>query len=355
MKIVLSAYTPNLNKDTSTISDQICVTIDSICRTGNKWGDFVLFTNNKLIINHIRKFSSIYNIDIEIIYIDYEKELDKLGLAELDSIKNTSNYVYIASKLLIPFLIDDDFLFVDYDILFIGKIDKENIKSDKIRFFRESSAKKTIVDLSISRGFIPKVDRNWKGYWLNSGMVYFPGRLGERLIRKYWYKYLDIIKKGRKEYKGIILFDSCSDELIYNLMNIDQEPLIELENRFNVSCDLYSNSYNNPFDKKYIKSISNFESLIPKIISIHFVGTYIKPYNVYIDDEDNLCFNIKIRKCSTRRVGYIFSSNNKFKHYKALMFCIVWQYYRYSIREKLGLSFKISKRYFNFFEKEFLD
>jgi hypothetical protein len=185
-------------------------------------------------------------------------------------------------------------------------------------------------------------------------MVYSPKGLCKSLVEEYWDKYHSI---SVQEYKGIYLFDIIGDELIYNLMLLDNVPHIEECNRYNLNIVLRNFYYT--FNK--IESMYSFGEKHPNILNVHFAGGHIKPFNVIVDENNNLSFQINVESYSInkRAIKWLFDMSEHRMgsyNYNSLLFSIIWQYTRYSVREDLGLEpdKKMSQRYLEFFNRSFI-
>lgn len=344
MNIIIPAYITD-DSSLEIVIDQIYVAIESYYRFKNR-GNFIIFTNSEEIKKAINIFNSAFEKTVKVEIIDFEKEWKSTGL-EINPIRTRRNF--IITKMLIPFIFKEDYLLMDWDILTTGHFDNDLIVSDKLRFFNAKFYDGlTLRKLSLYNGLKPENNLMGNFRWVNSGFVYFPAKLTKDLILEYWEKYNNIVEK---QYRGVILFDTIGDELIYNLMMIDNNPNVEecIKYNLNVVSRNFYYSFNN------ISSMDTFGSDYPNIFNFHFAVGHVKPFNIIIDDEGRLHYNILleaygldhdiIKWCfdmSQHRIGS--------HHYNSLIFSIIWQYYRYLIRETLGLSKEItSKRYLDFF------
>lgn len=350
MNIVLSPFIideSNIDIDL----DQLFVTIESYYHFKNK-GQFIIFTNNDSIISNIKIFNNTFNYNVITEKIDFEKEWEKTGL-KINSIKTRRSF--IISKMIIPFIFNEDYLFMDWDILTTGQYNNEIIKSNKLRFFNPKFYDGlTLRQLSLYKGLSPEDERIGRFHWVNSGFVYFPKDLTKKLILEYWNKF-DNIKE--KKYKDIVLFDIVGDELIYNLMMLDRHSMVEECLQYNINV-VSRNFY---FLFNHIKSMENFGKNFPYVLNFHFAVGHVKPFNIIIDDKGRLHYKIilenynlepdVIKWCldmGQHRMGS--------HHYNALIFGIIWQYRRYLIQEKMGLSNKKeSEKYLEFFNKSIVD
>lgn len=350
MYIVLTAFLDN-KSDVNIASDQLYVTIESYYHFKNK-GQFIIFTNNDNIILSIKKFNDVFNYNVITEKIDFEKEWEKTGL-EINLIKTRRNF--IISKMIVPFIFNEDYLFMDWDILTTGQYDNEIIKSDKLRFFNPKFYDGlTLRQLSLYKKSSPEDEEIGRFHWVNSGFAFFPKDLTKNIILEYWDKFNNI---KEKKYKDIVLFDIVGDELIYNLMMLDKNPKIEECLKYNINI-VSRNFY---YSFRYIKSMDNFGNDYPYILNFHFAVGHVKPFNIIIDDQGRLHYKIilenynlepdVIKWCldmGQHRMGS--------HHYNALIFGIIWQYRRYLIQEKMGLSDKKeSKKYLEFFNKSIIN
>lgn len=350
MNIVISAYiTDDSNRATN--RDQLYVTIESYYHFKNK-GQFIIFTNLDSIIEDIQRFNDIFGYNVIAEKINFEKEWEKTGL-KIDSIKTRRNF--IISKMLIPFILNEDFLFMDWDILTTGQYDNEIINSDKLKFFNPKFYDGlTLRQLSIYKGLIPEDEEIGRFHWINSGFVYFPKDITKKLIIEYWNKFNSI---KEKKYKNIELFDIVGDELIYNLMMLDKHPMVEECLKYNINV-VSRNFY---FSFRYIKSMENFGRDFPHILNFHFAVGHIKPFNIIIDENGRLHYEIILENYNLEPdvIKWCFDMGQHrmgSHHYNALIFGIIWQYRRFLIRGKMNLSGdKESDKYLEFFNKSIIN
>ena len=332
------------------IMDQLYVTIESYYFFGNT-GQFIIFTNAEAVIKGIQHLNEVYNFKVKTEKIDFIKEWEALNL-RINPIKTRKDF--IIAKMLIPFIFEEDFLLIDWDILTTGYIDNRFLKSDKLRFFNPKMYDGlTLRNLSLCKGYKPLEEDIGKFRWVNSGLAYLPYPLTKNLILEYWDKFDSITEK---EYKGIILFDIIGDELIYNLMMLDKRP--EVEEFRDLNINIVSRNFYYSF--KSINSMDNFGKNYPYIMNFHFAVGHVKPFNITIDDEGTLHYEITLHKYNQdpdlvnwcldmgqHRIGS--------HHYNALVFGIIWQYRRYLIKETMNLTTKIeSKKYLDFFNESII-
>jgi hypothetical protein len=351
MNIIIPAYIINeAVTDVMRIAEQIYVAIESYYYQGNS-GTFIIFTNNNTLERLILKFDRVFKRGIVINKIDFEKEWEKLNL----SISGTrTRREVIISKLIIPFIFDDAYLMMDWDIMTTGYIDPNVIISNKLRLFNPKLYDGlTLRQNSLSRKLSPENQTIGMFRWLNSGMVYSPKGLAKQLITEYWGKYYNI---KEKVYKGIYLYDIISDELIYNIMMLDGDPRIEECSKYNINTTLKNFYYS--FSR--IDSMYTFGKNHPQLLNVHFAVGHVKPYNVIINDEGNLLFQINVEKydMDCNSVKWIFDMGEHRMgsyNYNALIFSIIWQHTKYTIRKRLDLDKEdISVRYLEFFNNSFI-
>lgn len=349
MNIVIPAYIIDENK-VEIILDQIYVTIESYYSYGNT-GRFIIFTNSESIKRGLNLYKTVFKRDVTVEKIDFEKAWGQLNLP-INEVRTRKNF--IIAKLLIPFIFNEDFLLMDWDILTLGRIPHEYLRSDKVRLFNPKFYDGlTLRQISCLKGLSPDINTgNYR--WLNSGMVYSPKGLTLELIKEYWDKYHGTTEQ---EYKKIFLFDIIGDELIYNIMKLDADPRIEECNQYNLNVVLrnFYYTFNN------IKSMHDFGSDYPNVLNVHFAVGHVKPYNITLDDSGNLKFQIDLEKYSMDKanIRWLFDMAEHRMgsfHYNALMFSIIWQYTRFSIKEKLEpKSDKLSCRYLEYFKRIFVN
>jgi len=344
MNIIIPVYVLDENK-VEIILDQLYVTMESYYFHGNT-GTFIIYTNNNAIKKGISLYKNIYERDIIIVSIDFEKVWNQLNLP----INNTKTRIeYIISKFIISFIFDDDYLIMDWDILTTGKIEPNYTSTNKLRFFNPKFYDSyNLRQNSIIRKLVPENETIGTHHWVNSGMIYSPARLSLELIKEYWEMYHGI---SDQVYRGIYLFDIIGDELIYNLMLLNKDKRIEECRNYNINT-VFRNFYYTFGD---IHSMFEFGNNFPYVYNVHFAGGHVKPYNVIVDENYNLSFVINTERYlnNKKSLRFLFDMGEHRAgnfHYNALIFSIIWQYTRYSIREKLGLTKeKISERYHNFF------
>jgi hypothetical protein len=86
-----------------------------------------------------------------------------------------------------------------------------------------------------------------------------------------------------------------------------------------------------------------------------------KPYNVVLNEKGDLSYTISMERYNMDwdDVKWTFNTSDHrigSLHYNALLFSIVWQHTRHTIREKLGLEKEnISQRYMDFFNRCFVN
>lgn len=255
--------------------------------------------------------------------------------------------------MLIPFIFDEAFLLMDWDILTTGYIPPSAIESDKLRLFNPKfSDGHTLRQNSLRQGLFPEAHVG-NNRWLNSGMVYSPKGLAQQLITEYWDKFDNVTENV---YNNIFLYDIIDDELIYNIMRLDGDIRVEEYTGQNINVVL-RNFYYEFYD---ITSMYNFGKSFPNILNVHFSAGHIKPYDVIIDDSGKLHFPIEVESYAVDHatVRWLFDMGQHRMgsfHYNALMFSIIWQYTRYSIKEKLeSKPANLSNRYLDFFNKIFI-
>lgn len=348
MNIIIPAYITNENR-TSIILDQIYVTIESYYSYGNQ-GKFFVYTNSSAIVTGLSHYNEVFQRDVSLVEIDFEKEWERLNLP-INSTRTRKSF--IISKMLIPFIFDEAFLLMDWDILTTGYIPSAIFETDKLRLFNPKLYDGfTLRQNSFYKGLSPEIHVG-NNRWLNSGMVYSPKGLAKQLIRDYWDKFDGITEQV---YKNVYLHDIIDDELIYNLMALDGDPRVEEHMGHNINIVLRS-FYHEFFD---IKSMHSFGKNFPNILNIHFAAGHVKPYDVTIDDSGKLYFPIEVEKYAVDQatIKWLFDMSQHRMgsfHYNALMFSIIWQHTRYSIKEKLSTEQeKLSERYLDFFNKIFI-
>jgi hypothetical protein len=349
MNIVIPAYINDESK-LPIILDQIYVAIESYYFYENT-GTFFIFSNSLNLIKAIEIYKDVFNRDVQLQYLDFKKVWDDLKLPIND---NKARKEFIVSKLVIPFVFEESYLLMDWDILTTGYIDPSYIESDKIRLFNSKFYDGlTLNQISHLKGLHPENDSVGRFRWMNSGMVYSPKGLVRQIIQEYWYKFNDL--QGNS-YKNIYLFDTIGDELIYNLMKIDEDKRVEECNRYNINVVL-RNFY---YDFSNIKSMYEFGSSFPNVLNIHFAVGHVKPYNVVLDQKGNLNFHIELEKYTMDKdnIRWLFNlSEHRMGsfHYNALLFSIIWQYTRYKIKERLNPMAEIlSGRYSEYFDRIFI-
>jgi len=348
MNIIIPAYITNENK-TEIILDQIYVTIESYYSHGNQ-GNFLVYTNSPAIVAGLHHYNEVFQRNVAPIIIDFEKEWKQLNLSISDTRTRKS---FIISKMLIPFIFDDDFLLLDWDILTTGYIPPSIIKSDKLRLYNPKLYDGySLRQNSFYKGLFPEAHIG-NNKWLNSGMVYSPKGLARQLISEYWEKFDSVTEQV---YKNIFLHDIIDDELIYNIMILDGDNRVEEYTGHNLNIVLRTFYH----DFSNIKSMYSFGKDFPNILNIHFSAGHIKPYDVIIDDSGKLHFPIEVESYAVDRatIKWLFDMSQHRMgsfHYNALMFSIIWQYTRYTIKEKLESNpASLSIRYQDFFNKIFI-
>jgi hypothetical protein len=350
MNIIIPVYIVN-EKKVEIILDQLYVTMESYYFHGNT-GTFIIYTNNDAIEKGVNLYKTVYERDILIVRLDFESVWKDLNLPINES---RTRREFIISKMIVPFIFDDDYLTMDWDILTTGKMKPEYIISDKLRLFLPKFHDGvTLRQDSFYRKLEPETSTIGNFRWMNSGMIYSPAKLSAKLLREYW----DLYHSIRSQiYRGIFLYDIIGDELIYNLMMLHNEPNIEEFRSYNINA-VFRNFYY-IFDD--VDSMFTFGSKYPNLYSVHFSGGHVKPYEVIVDDQFTLTFPIVTEKYvnNKKNIKWTFDMRDHRLgsfHFNALMFSIVWQYTRYSIREKLGLTKEIiSNRYSEFFKVCFID
>lgn len=348
MNIVIPAYIVDESK-VEIILDQIYVTIESYFSYGNM-GKFYVFTNNDTIVDGISHYKVVFGRDVTTVYVDFEQHWKQLKLP-INETRTRRNF--IIAKLIIPFIFDEEFLLLDWDILTLGYIPPEYLRSDKLRLFNAKFYDGlTLRQISCLKGLYP--DPGIGNYrWMNSGMLYSPKGLALELIKEYWDKYNSITEQ---EYKKIYLFDIIGDELIYNIMKIDGDPRIEECTQYNLNVVLrnFYYTFNN------IGSIHDFGKDYPNVLNVHFAVGHVKPFNIILEDNGNLKFQIELEKYAMDKanVRWLFDMAEHRMgsfHYNALMFSIIWQYTRYTIKEKLeSKPASLSNRYLEYFNRIFI-
>lgn len=350
MNIIIPVYIVDESK-TEIIRDQLYVALESYYQHGNT-GTFFIYTNNDAIEKSINLYKKVYERDIIIVRVDFESVWKNLNLPLNESKTRKS---IIMSKMIIPFLFDEDYLMMDWDILTTGKMKPEFLISDKLKLFIPKFYDGlTIRNNSIIRDIIPE-DKTFGNFiWTNSGIVYSPAGLSAKLFREYWDIYQSV---QTPVYKGLHLPNILDDELMYVLMLLHKETNIEVLRTYNINV-VFRNFYYT-FDK--VNSMFNFGEKYPNIYSVHFASGHVKPYNVIVDDQFNLTFPINSERHGNNKknIRWTFDMSEHRVgsfHYNALIFSIIWQYTRYSVLEKLGLSEEtISDRYAEFFKTCFID
>ncbi len=348
MNIIIPAYITN-NEKIKGILDQIYVTIESYYQHGNK-GKFIIYTNNPELLPGISHYNEVFQRDVLVEIIDFEKEWGKLNLSINDTRTRKS---FIVSKMLIPFIFNEAYLLMDWDILTTGYIPPYVIESEKLRLFNPKFTDgHTLRQNSFNKGLSPEphVGNN---RWLNSGMVYSPKGLARQLILEYWDKYDSVTEQV---YNKVFLHDIIDDELIYNIMRLDGDNRVEEYIAHNINVVL-RNFY---YDFSDITSMYDFGKKYPNVLNVHFSAGHVKPYDVILDDDGKLHFPLEMESYALDRatVRWLFDMSQHRMgsfHYNALMFSIIWQYTKYTIKEKLEpKSEKLSTRYLNFFNKIFV-
>jgi len=351
MNIIIPAYiTDGSTENVNRIADQIYVAIESYYFYDNI-GTFIIFSNNDFLILLIDKYKEVFNRNVIIEYLDFEKEWKQLNLP-ISDVKTRREF--IISKVIVPFIFDDEYLMMDWDIMTTSYIDPSYIKSDKLRFFNPKLYDGlTLRQNSFIRKLTPENQSIGRFRWMNSGMVYSPRGLAKQLILEYWEKYHST---QEQIYKGIYLFDIIGDELIYNIMMLDEDPRIEVCTKYNINV-AFKNFY---YTFTNIDSMYTFGKNHPILLNVHFAVGHVKPYNVIIDNKDNLSFQINVEKYGMDRnsIKWLFDMSEHRMgsyNYNVLMFSIIWQYTKHSIKEKLGIEKKgINERYLKFFNNIFI-
>lgn len=350
MTIIIPAYITD-PKNIDLILDQLYVTIESYYFHKNT-GKFLIFTNSYLVINAFQKFNSVFGRDVKVERIDFDKEWKSTGLP-INDVRTRKNF--IISKLIIPFVYDGDYILMDWDMLITGYIDPTILISDKMRFFNPKYYDGlNLRQNSIRKGLVPENESVGKTRWVNSGLAYFPKDIQKSSIIEYWEKF-DSIKT--QEYRGIFLFDIIGDELIYNLMLIDGSSNIEECTKYNINSVLKNLYYS--FDRTH--SMYSFGKNHPHILSVHFAVGHAKPFNVILNEKGDLSYTVTMERYNMEGDDVRWTFDATYHrigslHYNALMFSIIWQHTRYSIREKLGLEeMIISSRYSEFFDRCFVN
>lgn len=350
LNIVIPVYIINESK-VPIILDQLYVAIESYYFYKNT-GTFYIYTNSDSIEEGINHYKKVFSRNVVLIRIDFEKAWEQLNLPINET---RTRKPFIISKMIIPFIHDEDYLAMDWDILTTGYIDHSYLISEKIRIFNSKMYDGTTLrQHSIYMGYKPENEVVGRHRWANSGMVYFPKKITTGLIREYWDKY-DSIRE--QVYRGIHLYDIIDDELIYNLMLSDGHTGIEEVRDHNLNV-VFKSFY---YDFSEIDSMYSFGTNHPKVLNVHFVGGHVKPYDVIVDENNNLTFNISIENYAINRedLKWLFDMSDHRSgsfHYNALIFSIIWQHTRYCIREKLYLetAMGISNRYLEFFKRNFI-
>jgi hypothetical protein len=350
MNIVIPAYVLDL-KNIELILDQLYVTIESYYQHGNS-GNFIIFTNSSIVTDALIHYNTVFGRDVKVEMIDFEKEWKNTNLP-INDVRTRKNF--IISKMTIPFIYEGDYLLMDWDVLTTGYINPLYLISDKMRFFNAKFFDgSTLRQNSIWKKIVPEEPTIGRHRWVNSGFVYFPKDLQKKLIIEYWDKF-DSVRE--QLYRGIFLFDIIGDELIYNLMLIDNIEYIEECTSHNINV-VIKNLY---YEFSEIPSMFSIGKIHPSILNVHFAVGFVKPFNVEIDREGNLSYKITMERYNLGWDDVQWTFNTKqhrmgSHHYNALMFSIIWQYTRYSIREKLGIDKEnTSTRYMDFFERCFIN
>jgi hypothetical protein len=349
MVIIIPAFISD-KRNIDLILDQLYVTIESYYQQGNK-GSFLIYSNNSAIKKAMKHYNSVFGRDVKVEYLDFIKEWERTKL-KINEVRTRKNF--IISKMVIPFVFSGDYLLMDWDMLNTGYFEPNTFESKKIRFFNAKFYDgATLRQVSIWKGTVPEVSNIERLHWVNSGLVYFPQDLQKKLILEYWDKY-DSVKE--RCYRGVHLYDIIGDEMIYNLMLIDGNEYIEECSAYNMNV-VFKNFYYT-FDT--IPSMYSFGKRYPYILNVHFVTGLAKPYNMVIDDKENLSFNLNLERYNLDNddVRWAFDTGSHRASsffYNALMFSAIWQHTRFSIKEKLGLTKeKLSQRYLDFFNRCFL-
>lgn len=349
MVIIIPAFIPE-KKNIELILDQLYVTIESYYQHGNH-GTFIIYTNNDQLKKAMKHFNSVYGRDVQVEHVDFIKEWDKTKLT-INDVRTRKDF--IIAKLLIPFIYSGDYLLMDWDMLNTGYFEPTAIESKKIRFFNPKYYDgATLKQISLWRGNIPEVRNIERLHWVNSGLVYFPKDLQKRMLLEYWDKYDSVVERS---YRGVHLYDIIGDEMIYNLMLIDGCEHVEECISYNLNV-VFKNFY---YNFESVPSMNSFGKRFPYILNVHFVMGHAKPYNMIIDEKENLSFAINMERYNlgSEDIRWTFDASahrmGSF-HYNVLMFSTIWQYTRFSIREKLGIDKeKTSNRYLDFFNRCFL-
>ena len=351
LNIVIPVYVVE-NSNIPIILDQLYVAIESYYFHKNI-GTFFIYTNNDLIEKGINHYKRVFYRDVVVVKLDFEKTWEQLNLP-INSTRTRKTF--IISKMVIPFLHDEDYLLMDWDILTTGYIKPAYIISDKIRLFNPKMYDGiTLRQNSVLVGIKPENEMVGRHRWVNSGMVYSPkGKISE-LIKEYWEKYNSIITQ---EYRGIYLYDIIGDELLYNLMLIDSHDGIEEMKSYNLNVVL-RNFY---YDFSDLVSMYDFGNCYPNVLNVHFAGGHVKPFDVIVDENNNLTFKMSIENYAINKkcLRWLFDLEDHRLgsfNYNALIFSIIWQHTRYSIKDKLDPDNdkSISKRYLEFFKRNFLN
>ena len=351
MNILLPANITD-NSNVALLLDQIFVTIESYYRFNSSNDTFIIFTNSADIINGIKLFNIGFEKDVRTELINFEKCWEDTGLVITQS---KARRATIIAKMLMPFIFDEDYLLMDWDVMTTGRSVPEMIQSDKLRFFNSKLYDgNTLRQISMWKNMFPEKNSTGRFRWVNSGFAYFPKDLTKQMILEYWEKYNSITEQ---QYKNIFLYDIIGDEYIYNLMLIDEDPRIEECTEYNINVVL-RNFYSNFFK---INSMYSFGERSPHVLNVHFAIGHIKPFNVVIDDSGNLSCTIKMEKYNTDKesVRWLFDiAEHKCGafHYNTVVFSLIWQYTRYCIREQMGLMKEnMSTRYLDFFNKNIIE
>lgn len=343
MIVVLPVYLSKDNKNIDVIRDQLYVVLYTFFKYNN--AEVHIMTNNIYIKREIEFFKDFYGYNIKLDFVDFDEEWKKLKLY-INPIKTRQEF--IISKILPIFLIDSDFIMMDWDIINTEEYISKVTNTERIRFFNpKHSDGLNLRNFSLTRGLSLEGNGNFR--WLNSGFILFKKDIARKLVLEYWDLFNSIVKN---EYRGIYLFDIIGDELIYNLMKIDNVSEIEECTIYNINvipknfCFYYDHVRDMEIGKNF-----------PYILNVHFSVGHVKPYNVFIDDKDRLHFEVVLEKYNQTRdeVKWCFDMSQHrigSHHYNALIFSIIWQYYRYKILEELGKD-KCGKslKYKKFFEE----
>lgn len=349
MHFLIPVYITN-NNSIEIIIDQLYVAIESFYQQGNK-GTFIIYTNSPEVEIAIKLYRDSYNRDVVIEIIDFEKIWDSLNLP-INSCRTRREF--IISKMILPFIFDESYVTFDWDIMTTGYIDPIHLVSDKLRLYNPKFFDGVnLRQNSISMGLHPDDEMVGRFRWLNSGMISTPKGLAKELILEYW----DLFNNTTEPlYKGIHLFDIIGDELIYNLMKLNGDPRVVeyMEGNINTVFRNYFYNYEN------VKSMFDFGKMHPNLLSVHFAVGHIKPFDIIVDENYGLHIKMSFEDRFNTNSGlrWMFDIGQHRLgsfHYNAIMFSIIWQYMRYSIREKLGLTKdNISSRYASFFNKSFV-